>query len=417
MADRGRRPRPQRRAAPAVRRRHVRRRDVLRVGRLPRAPGRGVRRRRPGCCGRAGCSCARSPTAASRRRRSGAGWPTTTGSAGDRAAPTSSSAAAFAEPTLAHCNPGAPGDPLYAAWAAAPLSRRDAARPGWPRPTSSPAGPARGSWPGASRSPSRSGRRSATRRTGAGRSPASATRRRASSCSGWRRRPTAPTAPGGCSPATAAATCCSRAMHRAGLANQPTSAHAGDGLRAARRLGHGGGEVRPAGQPPDAGRARRVRAVPAAASWPALDPAVVVCLGAFGYEAACRTTACGPGPGSATASRSPVDGGPVLLCSFHPSQQNTFTGRLTEPMLDAVFARAAGSPRVDRSATTPSRRADRRPSAGCQPWRTRVCTASATMAWAVRQSSSRPNIEKKPWIWPSKRTWLVGTPASASRAA
>ena len=130
-----------------------------------------------------------------------------------------------------------------------------------------------------------------------------------------------------------------RAMHRAGLANQPTSVDAADGLRldgawvtAAVKCAPPANSPTPAERDACAGFLR--------AELTALRPAVVVCLGAFGYDAACRHYAVRPRPRFGHGVEVAVDGGPVLLCSFHPSQQNTFTGRLTEPMLDAVFARA-----------------------------------------------------------------------------
>ncbi len=67
---------------------------------------------------------------------------------------------------------------------------------------------------------------------------------------------------------------------------------------------------------------------------------VVVCLGQFGYQAGCAHFGVRPRPKFGHGVEVPIDGGPTLICSFHPSQQNTFTKRLTEPMLDAVFSRA-----------------------------------------------------------------------------
>lgn len=74
---------------------------------------------------------------------------------------------------------------------------------------------------------------------------------------------------------------------------------------------------------------------------------VVVCLGGFAWEAALRAlTAAGEGlprprPRFGHGAELESDGARwTLLGSFHPSQQNTFTGRLTEPMTDAVLARA-----------------------------------------------------------------------------
>jgi uracil-DNA glycosylase family 4 len=133
-------------------------------------------------------------------------------------------------------------------------------------------------------------------------------------------------------------------LHRAGFANQPTSRRPGDGLRltdcyitACVRC------APPDNKPTPAERDRclgylveelrllgRVR--------------VIVCLGAFAWDGALRALRqLGHHP-----PRKPRFGhgaeavvGPyALLGCYHPSQQNTFTGRLTEAMLDAVLARA-----------------------------------------------------------------------------
>jgi uracil-DNA glycosylase len=139
------------------------------------------------------------------------------------------------------------------------------------------------------------------------------------------------------------------ALHRTGFANQPVSLHAGDGLRlhdawitAAVRC------APPANKPtPD----ERDTCLPFALRELELlaDVRVIVCLGAFAWDAALRILAARgvalprPRPrfGHAVELEIPSDPpSPRLLGCFHPSQQNTFTGKLTAPMIDAVLLRA-----------------------------------------------------------------------------
>jgi uracil-DNA glycosylase family 4 len=130
------------------------------------------------------------------------------------------------------------------------------------------------------------------------------------------------------------------ALHRAGYANQPDSINRDDGLKlsdcfvtAAVRC------APPANRPLPS---ERDNCLPYAEQELALMDRVraIVCLGGFAWDAALRILGpVRPRPKFAHGAEFPL-GGYVLLGCYHVSQQNTFTGRLTEPMLDAIFTRA-----------------------------------------------------------------------------
>ncbi len=133
------------------------------------------------------------------------------------------------------------------------------------------------------------------------------------------------------------------ALHRAGYANQPHATHVGDGLRlrdcwitAAVRC------APPANKPLPSER-------DACAHWLRAElallpqPRVVLCLGAFAWEAGFKQLAPGLRPRPRFGHGAEADTGALtMLGCFHPSQQNTFTGKLTPPMMDAVFEQARG---------------------------------------------------------------------------
>ena len=139
-------------------------------------------------------------------------------------------------------------------------------------------------------------------------------------------------------------------MHRAGFANQPTSVHRDDGLQLDGAFVSAAVRCAPPANKPLPGE--RDACLPYAAEELALiGPRVIVCLGAFAWAAGLSLLAERPRPkprfGHGAEHRPP--GGPVLLGSFHPSQQNTFTGKLTEEMTDSVLLRArelAGLPKA-----------------------------------------------------------------------
>jgi uracil-DNA glycosylase len=131
-----------------------------------------------------------------------------------------------------------------------------------------------------------------------------------------------------------------RSLHATGFANQPTSVSRDDGLQltdlfitAPVRC------VPPANKPTPAERdncrpflEREVALLP--------NVRILVALGRFAYEAAAGLVGLRPRPPFSHGAEVPLPDGRTILCSYHVSQQNTFTGKLTVEMLDAVFSRA-----------------------------------------------------------------------------
>ena len=130
-----------------------------------------------------------------------------------------------------------------------------------------------------------------------------------------------------------------RAMHRAGLANQPGSVSRDDGLELCGAWVSSAVRCAPPDNKPSVDERDACAPFLARERGLLTRVRVLVCLGSFAWAAACREFGVRPRPRFGHGVEHDA-GDVVLLGSFHPSQQNTFTGRLTEPMLDAVFARA-----------------------------------------------------------------------------
>ncbi len=130
------------------------------------------------------------------------------------------------------------------------------------------------------------------------------------------------------------------ALHRAGFANQPTSISRDDGLRL--EGAYIAACVRCA--PPDNKPTLEERDTCLPYLRREVDLLtrvhVIVCLGKFAYDGVARVLGVRRRPAFGHGVEAEIAGGVKILCSFHPSQQNTFTGKLTVGMFDSIFARA-----------------------------------------------------------------------------
>jgi uracil-DNA glycosylase family 4 len=135
-----------------------------------------------------------------------------------------------------------------------------------------------------------------------------------------------------------------RALHKAGFANQATATHADDGLRLIDCAIAATCHCAPPDNKPTVDEVANCRPW-LTRSIDVIPARVFVALGQIAWASVCsqfreRGWLAGKLPKFGHAAVVPLADQRWLIGSYHPSQQNTFTGRLTEPMLDAVFTQA-----------------------------------------------------------------------------
>ena len=129
------------------------------------------------------------------------------------------------------------------------------------------------------------------------------------------------------------------AMHRAGLANKPESLSKDDGLTLRNAWVTVAVRCAPPANKPTPREERTCRPFLERELELLKDARVIVCLGSFALRVASNILGLKPLPkfGHGVVIEA---GKYTLVCSYHPSQQNTFTGKLTRKMLDDVFVKA-----------------------------------------------------------------------------
>lgn len=130
------------------------------------------------------------------------------------------------------------------------------------------------------------------------------------------------------------------ALHRAGFANQPTAVSRDDGLTLNDIYLAAAARCAPPDNKPTLEELNNCQPY-LERDLEILQPKVIVCLGRIAFDRVLRLYSVrNPAWKFGHGALFQIDSGPWILCSYHPSQQNTLTGRLTAPMFDAIWAKA-----------------------------------------------------------------------------